>query len=175
MAPDDTNTAIYGGAVEGEVSIKTGALPTTFAPPRSVTDQMAEAYVRQTLDAFFGEGGGDDITANGNGDTGPGALAYAPEPTNSLRDLGVVDDGGLGGVAENVTVMPKRTPADQAGLGRTERILTVKEPTNLEDMSTRRRVRPASSRAAMVLSKLAGSELPAIAAISLSCSASACL
>ena len=134
MAPDDTNTAIYGGAVEGEVSIKTGALPTTFAPPRSVTDQMAEAYVRQTLDAFFGEGGGDDITANGNGDTGPGALAYAPEPTNSLRDLGVVDDGGLGGVAENVTVMPKRTPADQAGLGRTERILTVKEPTNLEDM-----------------------------------------
>jgi murein DD-endopeptidase MepM/ murein hydrolase activator NlpD len=134
LAPDDTNTNIYGGAVEGEVSIKTGALPTTYAPHKAISDQMAEAYVRQTLDSFFGEGGGgDDIDANGNGDTGP-ALAYAPEPTNSLRDLGVVDDGGLGGVAENVTVMPKSTTAGEAGLGRTERILTVKEPTNLEDM-----------------------------------------
>lgn len=132
MTPDDTNTNIYGGAVEGEVTIKTSALPLTYVPPKVVSDKMAEAYVRQTLDNFFSEGGGDDIDANGNGDTGP--TAYAAEPVNSLRDLGVLDDGGLGGVAENVTVMPKNTLADQAGLGRTERILTVKEPTNLEDM-----------------------------------------
>src|SRR6195952_4909167 len=52
MAPDDTNTAIYGGAVEGEVSIKTAALPTTLAPPKTISDQMAEAYVRQTLESF---------------------------------------------------------------------------------------------------------------------------
>src|SRR3569833_3450021 len=132
MTPDDNaNTNIYGGAVEGEVTIKTSALPLTYAPPHIVSDKMAEAYVRQTLDNFFSEGGGVVFDANGN-DTGP--TAYAAEPVNSLRDLGVLDDGGLGGVAENVTVMPKNTPADQAGLGRTERILTVKEPTNLEDM-----------------------------------------
>src|SRR6185369_14201815 len=68
------------------------------------------------------------------GDTGANALAYAPEATTSLRELGVVDDGGLGGVAENVSVLPKTTTADKAGLGRTERILTVKDPTSLEDM-----------------------------------------
>jgi murein DD-endopeptidase MepM/ murein hydrolase activator NlpD len=130
MTPDDNaNTNIYGGAVEGEVTIKTSALPLTYAPPRIVSDKMAEAYVRQTLDNFFSEGGGDEIEGSDSGQA-----AYVAEPVNSLRDLGVLDDGGLGGVAENVTVMPKNTPADQAGLGRTERILTVKEPTNLEDM-----------------------------------------
>ncbi|HVX72359.1 MAG TPA: M23 family metallopeptidase [Devosia sp.] len=130
MTPDDNaNTNIYGGAVEGEVTIKTSALPLTYAPPRIVSDKMAEAYVRQTLDNFFTEGGGDEIEGSDSGQA-----AYVAEPVNSLRDLGVLDDGGLGGVAENVTVMPKNTPADQAGLGRTERILTVKEPTNLEDM-----------------------------------------
>ncbi len=129
VAPESANTAIYGAEVEGEVSIKTAALPSTLVPPRAITDQGAEAYVRQTLENFFSEGDGSaDATTDGSG-----ALAYAPEPT-SLRDLGVVDDGGLGGVAENVTVLPKTTPADQAGLGRTERILTVKEPTKIEDM-----------------------------------------
>jgi murein DD-endopeptidase MepM/ murein hydrolase activator NlpD len=133
MNPDDNaNTDIYGGAVEGEVQIKTGALPATLVPPKVINDQMAEAFVRQTLDNFFSEGG-DDVDVNGT-DTGAGVLAYANEPTNSLHDLGVVDDGGLGGVAENVSVLPKTTTADQAGLGRTERILTVKEPTSIEDM-----------------------------------------
>ena len=132
MAPDDPNTNIYGGAVEGEVSIKTGALPTSYAPPPTINDQMAEAFVRQTLESFFGEGG-DDVDANGN-DTGQNGVANAAEPVNTLRDLGVADEGGLGGVAENVTTLPKNTTADQAGLGRTERILTVKETTNLEDM-----------------------------------------
>jgi murein DD-endopeptidase MepM/ murein hydrolase activator NlpD len=130
MTPDDNaNTNIYGGAVEGEVTIKTSALPPTYAPPRIVSDKMAEAYVRQTLDNFFSEGGGDEIEGSDSGQA-----AYVAEPVNSLRDLGVLDDGGLGGVAENVTVMPKNTPAAQAGLGRTERILPVKEPPNLEDM-----------------------------------------
>jgi hypothetical protein len=127
MAPDDTNTSIYGAEVEGEVSIKTGELPPTLVPPRTISDQNAEAYVRQTLENFFGEGSGEGPDVQ---DT---SLAYAPE-TSSLRDLGVVDSSGLTGVAENVTVMPKRTTADAAGLGRTERILTVKEPTKIEDL-----------------------------------------
>jgi murein DD-endopeptidase MepM/ murein hydrolase activator NlpD len=127
MAPDDVNTAIYGTDIEGEVSIKTAALPTTLVPPRSITDQNAESYVRQTLENFFTENGAGD-----GGTTDATAIAYAPE--TSLRDLGVVDDGGLGGVAENVTVLPKTTTPDKAGLGRTERILTVKEPTPIEDM-----------------------------------------
>lgn len=130
---DDANTSIYGAEVEGEVQIKTGPLPTTLVPPRTVTDQMAEGYVHQTLETFFGEGG-DDANANGNGDTGPTGLAYAPEPTNSLRDLGVVDGDGLSGVAENVTVMPKTTLPDTGSLGRTERIVTVREPTDIEDI-----------------------------------------
>ena len=125
MAPDDeANTSIYGAEVEGEVSIKTSPLPLSLVPPRVITDQVAEAYVRQTLENFFGEGGG------GGGDP---ALAYAPEP-NGVQDLGIVEDGGVTGFAENVTVMPKRTTAAEAGLGRTERILTVKEPTRIEDL-----------------------------------------
>src|SRR5690606_35802060 len=122
MAPDDANTSIYGAEVEGEVSIKTAPLPLTLVPARLISDQVAEAYVRQTLENFFGEGGA------GNADR---ALAYAPEPTG-VQDLGVVEEGGVTGFAENVTVMPKRTTAMEAGLGRTERILTVKEPTRIE-------------------------------------------
>ena len=37
-------------------------------------------------------------------------------------------------VVENLTVMPKRTTAEEAGLGRTERIITVKEPSKIEDL-----------------------------------------
>ena len=129
MAPEDPNTAIYGAEVEGEVSIKTAALPSTLVPPRAITDRAAEIYVRQNLENFFSEG--DDI--NAPADAGGTSLAYAPE-ASSLRDLGVVDDGGLGGVAENVTVLPKVTTAETSGLGRSERILTVKEPTRIEDM-----------------------------------------
>ncbi len=124
MAPsDDANTNIYGAEVEGEVQISTTPLPASLVPPRSITDQNAEAYVRQTLENFFGEGaaGGDPT------------LAYAPEPTG-VQDLGVVEPGGMTSVIENVTVMPKRTTAEQAGLGRTERIITVKEPSRIEDL-----------------------------------------
>ena len=125
MAPDDANTSIYGAEVEGEVSIKTAALPPSLVPPRSITDQNAEAYVRQTLENFFAEGDTEGPDAGGT------ALAYAPD--SSLRDLGVIDSNGLSGVAENVTIIPKTTTADAAGLGRTERIITVKEPASIED------------------------------------------
>lgn len=120
MAPDDANTSIYGAEVEGEVSIRTLALPPTLVPPRAVTDQGAETYVRQTLENFFGEGSGDSAL-----------LAYAPEPSG-VQELGVAG-GGVTGVVENVTVIPKTTTAEAAGLGRTERIVTVKETSRLED------------------------------------------
>jgi murein DD-endopeptidase MepM/ murein hydrolase activator NlpD len=118
MAPDDANTSIYGAEVEGEVSIRNVALPATLVPPRAVTDQGAEAYVRQTLENFFSEGG-------------DGALAYAPEPSG-VQELGTIE-GGVTSVVENVTVLPKTTTAEAAGLGRTERIVTVKETSKLED------------------------------------------
>lgn len=123
MAPDDTNTNIYGAEVEGEVSISMTPLPGSLVPARSISDQNAEAYVRQTLENFFGEGGaGADPT-----------LAYAPEATG-VQELGVVEQGGMTSVIENVTVMPKRTTAEEAGLGRTERIITVKEPSKIEEL-----------------------------------------
>jgi murein DD-endopeptidase MepM/ murein hydrolase activator NlpD len=123
MAPDDANTNIYGAEVEGEVSIDSSPLPVSFVPPRAVSDQSAEAYVRQTLENFFGEGGG-----------GPDvALAYAPDAPD-VQDLGIVEPGGMTSVVENLTVMPKRTTAADAGLGRTERIITVKEPGKIEDL-----------------------------------------
>ena len=124
MAPDDdTSTNIYGAEVEGEVQIKTSPLPVSLVPPRAITDQNAEAYVRQTLENFFGEGGvATDPT-----------LAYAPD-ASGVEDLGVVEPGGMTSVVENLTVMPKRTTAEEAGLGRTERIITVKEPSKIEDL-----------------------------------------
>jgi murein DD-endopeptidase MepM/ murein hydrolase activator NlpD len=126
MAPDDdANTNIYGAEVEGEVSIKTSPLPVSLVPPRAISDQNAEAYVRQTLENFFGEGGlGPDSGT---------ALAYAPDATG-VQDLGVVEPGGMTSVVENLTVMPTRTTAEEAGLGRTERIITVKEPSKIEDL-----------------------------------------
>jgi murein DD-endopeptidase MepM/ murein hydrolase activator NlpD len=131
MAPDNPNTAIYGAEVEGEVQIKTAALPLTLAPPKTVTDEIAAAFVRQSLETSFSEG--DDVDVNGN-DTGQGAAAaQVADATTQLRELGVVDDGGLGGVAENVTVLPMTTPPGQAGAGRSERILAFHEPTRIDD------------------------------------------
>ena len=52
MAPDDTaNTDIYGAEVEGEVQIKTAALPATLVPPETITDQAAADFVRPSLEA----------------------------------------------------------------------------------------------------------------------------
>ena len=59
MAPETSaNTDIYGAEVEGEVSIKTGRpADRRWCRRASISDQSAEAYVRQTLENFFGEGG----------------------------------------------------------------------------------------------------------------------
>src|SRR5690606_32828705 len=65
------------------------------------------------------------------------ALAYAALGP-SVRDLGLLSGRDtLGGIAENVTVMPKTTLAADAALGRSERILTVKERTPRNDVLRR--------------------------------------
>ncbi len=122
-AEDDVaNPDIYGTEVEGEVQITTVALPATFVPAQAITDRNASDFVRTTVENLFAEGGGE----------GEIALAYASPDTN-LRDLGVVTSEGLAGVAENVTIMPKTKRADEAGLGRTERLVTVREAGALKE------------------------------------------
>ena len=115
---DDANLAnpdIYGAEVEGEVQIRTVALPVSFVPPPAISDRNASDYVRLTVENLFAEGGAEGADL---------ALAYAPAATG-IRDLGIVTDGGLSGVAENVTVIPKTKSADEAGPGRSERVITV--------------------------------------------------
>ena len=122
-AGDDlANPTIYGAEVEGEVSINLAAMPISLVPPRAISDQTAAEFVRLTVENLFGEDGGD-------------ALAYAS--TNaSVRDLGQIGGEGTltaGGIAENVTVLPKTTSAQDAGLGRSERILSIRETGPLAD------------------------------------------
>ena len=130
MAPDNANTDIYGAEVEGEVQIKTSAMPATFVPPKAVTDETAETYVRTQISDAYTEG--DDVDQNGT-DTGQGVAAVADQ-TTQLRELGLADDGGLGGVAENVTVVPMTTPPDQSGPGRSERILAIHDSSKFADV-----------------------------------------
>lgn len=116
-AGDDlANPNIYGAEVEGEVSIKLAAMPISQVPPRAISDRTAAEFVRLTVENLFGDGGGE-------------VLAYAPAIVGSIRELGQVGaDGGIAtGIAENVTVLPKSTSAAEAGLGRAERILSIRD------------------------------------------------
>ena len=121
----EVNTDVYGAEVEGEVAVKLAAMPTSFVPPLAISDQLAAEYVRSAVEATFYD------------DAASPTLAYAAlGPT--IRDLGRTDDSGtLGGVAENVTVMPKTTLAADAQLGRAERILTIRERSGLDDVLRR--------------------------------------
>jgi murein DD-endopeptidase MepM/ murein hydrolase activator NlpD len=131
-ADEIANPSIYGAEVEGEVAVKLAAMPISLVPPRAISDQSAAEYVRLTIEQFFGEGGGS-VDGVGSGDGGPEvALAYAPQP-GGIRELGIVQpEDSLGGVAENVTVLPKTTAAD-AGAGRSERIVSVRDTGPLAD------------------------------------------
>lgn len=121
-ADDVANPEIYGAEVEGEVQIKTAALPVTFVPAPAISDKSASDFVRSTVENLFAEGGGD----------GEVALAYAA-PDTGVRDLGVVTDGGLSGVAENVSILPKTKLAEEAGLGRSERVVTIRDTGSLKE------------------------------------------
>jgi murein DD-endopeptidase MepM/ murein hydrolase activator NlpD len=120
----DANPDIYGTDVEGEVQIKTAALPVSFVPATAISDKNAADFARQSLENVYGDGG--------TGDAGTIATAYG-DPGTGVRDLGVVTGDGLSGVAENVTTVPKTKSADEAGLGRSERVVTVRENGPLKD------------------------------------------
>ena len=119
---EGANPDIYGADVEGEVQIRTAALPATLVPPRAISDQAAADFVQGTVDNLFGDG------SVPSSDT---ALAYAPSDTG-IKDLGIVS-GGVTGVAENVTVMPQSKTAESAGQGRQEKFVTIKESAPLTE------------------------------------------
>ena len=117
VATDDdqvANPEIYGAEVEGEVQIRTAAMPATYIPSLVISDASAAAFVRSTVENLFAEGGDGEV-----------ALGYAPAP-GKLRELGTTSDG-LGGIAENVTVLAKSKAAGEAGPGRSERVVTVRD------------------------------------------------
>ena len=122
----DINTDVYGAEVEGEVAVKLAAMPMTFVPPRAISDQSAAEYVRSVVEAtFFSD------------DAAPPTLAYAALAP-SVTELGLLPGAGtLGGIVENVTVVPQTTQAADAALGRAERILTIKERTPLDEAMRR--------------------------------------
>lgn len=125
-AEDATNPDIYGADVEGEVSIKTAAMPSTLVPPRAISDRAAAEFVRIAVDNLFGDGGA--IAGGGGADV---AMAYAPADLG-IRELGIVE-GGVSGVAENVTVVPQTKTAESAGQGRQEKFVTIKDTGQLRD------------------------------------------
>ncbi|MDB5623490.1 MAG: family metallopeptidase [Devosia sp.] len=116
----EINTDVYGAEVEGEVAVRLAAMPMTFVPPRAITDRTAAEFVRAVVGSNFVD------------DASP-ALAYA-NLSASVRDLGTSSDPTmLGGVAENVTLVPKSALVSEGGLGRTERFLTIREQGPLSD------------------------------------------
>jgi len=124
-AAPEVNTDIYGAEVEGEVAVRLAAMPSSFVPANVISDQLAAAFVRDTVESTYSESGFDTPT-----------LAYAAlGPT--IRDLGVVGGDILGGVAENVTVVPRTVTAEEAGLGRSERVLTIRATTPITDVLTK--------------------------------------
>jgi murein DD-endopeptidase MepM/ murein hydrolase activator NlpD len=121
VTAETVNPEIYGADVEGEVQIKLAALPLTLVPPRAISDQTAAEFVRITIEGTYAE---QEVAA----------LAYASVETPSVRELGTLEGGMISDVAENVTVLPKTKLGTEAGAGRSERFLTVKEVTPLADL-----------------------------------------
>lgn len=114
------STQIYGSEVEGEVAVKTATLSISTPPPAIISDRSAISFVRQILEADFGDG---EITALGFAPVGEG-----------IRDPGQIAGNGISGVAENVTIMAKTHRAEDSVLGRSERILTIREDSPLSDV-----------------------------------------
>ena len=126
-------TDIYGAEVEGEVQIKTR---------RPAADACAAArHLRPERRRLRAPDGREPLRRRRR--RRRAALAYAA-PDTGVRDLGVVDRGGIStGVAENVTVMPKTKLADEAGLGRSERIVTVQGGRRARGSAAQERLRRA--------------------------------
>jgi len=112
-------TDIYGAEVDGEITVSTASLPLDTEPPQAISDQAATEFVRLTLEGAYAA---NEITAMG----------YAAE-SSSVIELESGPEYMLSSVAENVTVMPQTTLAGGKTLGRSERVLTVREVSTLSD------------------------------------------
>lgn len=113
------NAAIYGTDVEGEVAVKTVALPLGTPPRAAISDSMAADFVRYTVEGAYSE---SEVSA----------LGYAAS-VPAVRDLGTAGTPGIAGVAENVTVVPATRDPAETGAGRTERIVTIRQRDTLEN------------------------------------------
>lgn len=112
-AADAPSTEIYTASVEGEVAMSMLALPAGLVPSDAIADGAAADFAKASLqDAYFEE-------------TSERALAYAGAPAS-------VQAGALG-IAENVTVISKSRLAGEGG-GRSERIVTVRQPAPLKTL-----------------------------------------
>ncbi len=118
------STEIYGANVEGELEVRNTPLSLADVPGKRLTDTRAKDYARQAIIDLFGETSDTTI------------LSYASTNTN-FRDLGVVGQGNLPGVVENMTIVPKATGEETEGIGRAERIVTIKQVEPLREVLTR--------------------------------------
>lgn len=109
---------IYAASVEGEVAIATTTLPAAFVPARAIDDGAASEFAKVALQEVSLED--------------PGEIAHAY--SDGGLSLAALDPGGAAlGVVENMTVVPKSPPSPD-GRGRSERILTVQQPSQLAEV-----------------------------------------
>lgn len=129
-ASPEPRTEIYSTSVEGEVAISISPLSTTYTPAAAINDFEAGEFAKVALQDVFAD------------DTSTGTFAYAAQPA-SLSGLAI--DAAPVGIAENVTVVPKTVPATEGG-GRSERIVTVSQPSSLEEQLLKNGFTPAAYR-----------------------------
>ncbi len=125
--PIDTvavSTDIYGANVEGELEVTSAPLPLGDVPQLLMPESRAKELARQAFENAFSEAGDAAF------------LSYASINAD-FRDLGVAGDDNLPGVVENMTIVPKTTSDDSEGIGRSERIVTLKQAEPLRDALTR--------------------------------------
>jgi murein DD-endopeptidase MepM/ murein hydrolase activator NlpD len=113
------NTDIYSTTVEGEVAVTMSALPSSLVPAPAISDPIAASLAASALDDAFAVGGGDT------------ALGYTLSPGH-IAGFEVSPDQ-TGGIAENVTVAPKKSSAYEGG-GRAERVVTIREGRPLHEV-----------------------------------------
>lgn len=130
------STEIYGANVEGELEVRNEPLSLAEVPAKRMSDNRAKEFARQAIVDLYGE-------------TSEAAyLAYASTDA-TFRDLGVVGQDNLPGVVENMTVVPKSTAGEGEAIGRSERIVTMKQAEPLNDALTRNGFTPAMISAIM--------------------------
>ena len=130
------STEIYGANVEGELEVRNEPLSLAEVPSKRMSDNRAKEFARQAIVDLYGE---TSETAY---------LAYASTDAG-VRDLGVVGQDNLPGVVENMTVIPKSTVSEGEAIGRSERVVTIKQAEPLSDALTRNGFTPAMISAIM--------------------------